>query len=118
MTRLNVAFTPKALKDQFALGAAGCFLGTITAGTNPYGIDTANTACDPNGFPNGRRPLDDVTDIILSVVATNYLRTPAAQKVVLHDGVAEEAGFRAADGTPSFPGAELFPYLPTPNGGT
>jgi Domain of unknown function (DUF4331) len=118
MTRLNVAFTPKALKDQFALGAAGCFLGTITAGTNPYGIDTANAACDPNGFPNGRRPLDDVTDIILSVVATNYLRTPAAQKVVLHDGVAEEAGFRAADGTPSFVGAELFPYLPTPNGGT
>ncbi len=27
MQRLNVAFAPKALKDQFALGAAGCFLG-------------------------------------------------------------------------------------------
>lgn len=118
MTRLNVAFAPAALKDQFALGAAGCFLGTIDATSNPYGLDTTNSACDPNGFPNGRRPLDDVTDIILSVVATNYLRTPAAGKVVLHDGVAEEAGFRASDGTPAFTGAEMFPYLPTPNGGT
>jgi hypothetical protein len=116
MQRLNVAFAPKALKDQFALGAAGCFLGPIVPTTNPYGIDTANAACDPNGFPNGRRPLDDVTDIILSVVATNFLRTTT--KVVLHDGVAEEAGFRTAAGDPAFVGAEVFPYLPTPNGGT
>jgi hypothetical protein len=116
MQRLNVAFAPKALKDQFALGAAGCFLGPIVASTNPYGIDTANAACDPNGFPNGRRPLDDVTDIILSVVATNFLRTTT--KVVLHDGVAEEAGFRTAAGDPAFVGADMFPYLPTPNGGT
>jgi len=116
MQRLNVAFAPKALKDQFALGAAGCFLGPIVATTNPYGIDTTNAACDPNGFPNGRRPLDDVTDIILSVVATNFLR--ATSKVVLHDGVAEELGFRTAAGEPAFTGAEVFPYLPTPNGGT
>ena len=118
MQRLNVGFAPKALKDQFALGAAGCFLGTIAAGTNPYGIDTTNAACDPNGFPNGRRPLDDVTDIILSVVGTDFLRTPAANKVVLHDGVAEEAGFRDAAGAATFAGAEVFPYLPTPNGGS
>lgn len=118
MQRLNVAFAPKALKDQFALGAAGCFLGPIVPVTNPYGIDTANAACDPNGFPNGRRPLDDVTDIILSVVGTDFLRSPAAGKVVLHDGVAEEVGFRNADMTPAFAGAEVFPYLPTPNGGT
>lgn len=118
MTRLNVAFAPKALKDQFSLGAAGCFLGTITAGTNPYGIDTANAACDLNGFPNGRRPQDDVTDIILSVVGTNYLRTAAASKVVLHDGVAQEAIFKDGAGTATFANAEKFPYLPTPNGGT
>lgn len=118
MQRLNVGFAPKALKDQFALGAAGCFLGTITAGANPYGLDTANAACDPNGFPNGRRPLDDVTDVILSVVGTDFLRTAAANKVVLHDGVAEEVGFRNADTTAAFVGAEVFPYLPTPNGGT
>ena len=118
MTRLNVAFAPKALKDQFALGAAGCFLGTITANTNPYGLDTSNAACDPNGFPNGRRPQDDVTDIILSVVGTNYLRTATASKVVLHDGVAQEAIFKDGDGNATFSGAEKFPYLPTPNGGT
>ena len=121
MLRLNVnaAFTPKAIKDQFALGAAGCFLGPIVAGTNPYGLDTANAACDPNGFPNGRRPLDDVTDIILSVVGANFLRTPTAMKTVLHDGVAEEAGFRnPATGVALSPAVEMFPYLPTPNGGT
>ena len=121
MTRLNVnaAFTPKAIKDQFALGAAGCFLGPIVAGTNPYGLDTTNAACDPNGFPNGRRPLDDVTDIVLSVVGTNFLRTATASKVVLHDGVAEEAGFRdPATGAALSPSLEMFPYLPTPNGGT
>ena len=118
MTRLNVAFAPKALHDQFALGAAGCFLGPITPVTNPYGLDTTNAACDPNGFPNGRRPLDDVTDIVLSVVATNFLRTPTANKVVLHDGVAEELGLRNANLTPVYAGAETFPYLPTPNGGT
>lgn len=118
MQRLNVGFAPKALKDQFALGAAGCFLGTITAGTNPYGIDTTNAACDPNGFPNGRRPIDDVTDVILSVVGTDFLRTPTASKKVLHDGVANEVGFRKADGSDAFVGAEVFPYLPTPNGGT
>jgi hypothetical protein len=120
MTRLNVnaAFVPNPIGTQFALGAAGCFLGTITAGTNPYGLDTTNPACDPNGFPNGRRPLDDVTDIILSVVGANYLRTATANKTVLHDGVAEEAGFRDSTNTVLNANLNTFPYLPTPNGGT
>jgi Domain of unknown function (DUF4331) len=117
MLRLNVAFTPAPLATQFPLGAAGCFLGTITA-DNPYGLDTGNGACDPNGFPNGRRPIDDVTDVVLAVAGTNFLRTPAATKTVLHDGVAQEVIFRTGAGAPAFPGADAFPYLPTPNGGT
>lgn len=117
MLRLNVAFAPTPLATQFPLGAAGCFLGTISA-SNPYGLDTANSACDPNGFPNGRRPIDDVTDVVLAVAGTNFLRTPTANKVVLHDGVAQEVIFRNGAGTPAFTGADAFPYLPTPNGGT
>jgi len=117
MLRLNVAFAPKPLASQFALGAAGCFLGAIS-NDNPFGLDTANAACDPNGFPNGRRPIDDITDIVLSAAGTNYLRTPTEDKAVLHDGVAQETIFRTAAGAPAFSGAEIFPYFPTPNGGT
>lgn len=121
MTRLNVnaAFVPRPIATQFALGAAGCFLGPIVPMTNPYGLDTANAACDPNGFPNGRRPLDDVTDVILSVVGANFLRTATANKTVFHDGVAEEAGFRdPATSVALSPSLDMFPYLPTPSGGT
>jgi hypothetical protein len=117
MLRLNVAFTPAPLASQFPLGAAGCFLGTISA-SNPYGLDTGNAACDPNGFPNGRRPIDDVTDVVLAVAGTDFLRTPTASKAVLHDGVAQEVIFRTGAGAPAFPGADTFPYFPTPNGGT
>ncbi|HYQ15438.1 MAG TPA: DUF4331 domain-containing protein [Polyangiaceae bacterium] len=117
MLRLNVAFTPRPLATQFPLGAAGCFLGTISA-SNPYGLDTGNDACDPNGFPNGRRPIDDVTDVVLAVAGTDFLRTPTADKAVLHDGVAQEVVFRTSGGAAAFAGAETFPYLPTPNGGT
>jgi hypothetical protein len=117
MLRLNVAFTPAPLASQFPLGAAGCFLGTISA-SNPYGLDTGNAACDPNGFPNGRRPIDDVTDVVLAVAGTDFLRTATANKAVLHDGVAQEVIFRTSAGAPAFTGADSFPYLPTPNGGT
>jgi Domain of unknown function (DUF4331) len=117
MLRLNVAFAPTPLATQFPLGAAGCFLGAIAA-NNPYGLDTGNAACDPNGFPNGRRPIDDVTDVVLSVAGANFLRTATANKTVLHDGVAQEVVFRTGAGAPAFPGADAFPYLPTPHGGT
>jgi hypothetical protein len=117
MLRLNVAFTPAPLGAQFPLGAAGCFLGAISA-NNPFGLDTGNAACDPNGFPNGRRPIDDVTDVVLAVAGTDFLRTPAADKAVLHDGVAQEVIFRNGAGAPAFSGADAFPYFPTPNGGT
>ena len=114
MLRLNVGFPVTPFAAQFALGAAGCFLG---AGT-PAAGDTGNAACDLNGFPNGRRPIDDVTDIVLSVAVGDFLRTPAASKTVVHDAVAQEPIFRNPNGTAAFAGAIQFPYLPTPNGGT
>lgn len=45
MLRLNTSVAPKALADQNSLGLL---------------------ACDTSGFPNGRRPYDDITDIELN----------------------------------------------------
>ena len=69
-------------------------------------------AGDRAGFPNGRRPNDDVTDIVLRVVAGILVKTVPN----LGDGV----NFNIAA-----PGANLttngiykiFPYLPTPHDG-
>ena len=71
MIRLNTALpaTPKA--SQNSLGAAACFVDGALVLSNP--------GCDPAGFPNGRRPGDDVVDIALRVVM-GYLLPPSAGK--------------------------------------
>lgn len=99
MLRLNTAFpaTPTARGAQNDLG----FL-----------------ACDLSGFPNGRRPIDDVVDITLTVAegaltGTNGLQTcdvsgPAP--------VVQNAGAVVNDGALPDPSEYLavFPYLNTP----
>src|SRR5215471_11574497 len=69
---------------------------------------------DPAGYPNGRRPNDDVTDIVVRVVGgTNYINAH------IGDGV----NFLA--GAPGVVGADItangiarnFPFLPTPYDG-
>ena len=68
MLRLNTSIPAMPAAQQNVLGAALCFVyGTLIL-TNP--------GCDPAGFPNGRRPIDDVVDITLRV-AMGYL-LPAA----------------------------------------
>jgi len=99
MLRMTVNFDPTPLADQFVLGAAGCF--------DPGGVlDPTNEACDPSGFPNGRRPFDDVTDVALRV-AMGYLlpvadapnaQTPLTDGAVLDRSILPNA----------------FPYLPVP----
>ena len=71
MIRLNTALpvTPKG--SQNSLGAAACFVNGALVLSNP--------GCDPAGFPNGRRPGDDVVDIELRV-AMGYLLPPGAGK--------------------------------------
>ena len=71
MIRLNTALpaTPKA--TQNSLGAAACFVDGALVLSNP--------GCDPAGFPNGRRPGDDIVDIALRVVM-GYLLPPGAGK--------------------------------------
>jgi hypothetical protein len=100
MIRLNTALpvTPKGAQNS--LGAAACFVdGVLTLG---------NKGCDPAGFPNGRRPGDDVVDFELRV-AMGYLLPPgpgkpASSYLPYTDGVlVEDSQFDSA-----------FPYLTTP----
>ena len=91
LLRLNLAVEPTPPDAQLRLGVIGG---------------------DPAGFPNGRRPNDDVTDVVLRVVAGIVLG-PVPR---LSDGV----NFNTAA-----PGTNLtdngiyrsFPFLPTPHDG-
>ena len=77
-------------------------------------VSTVDLGLDPAGWPNGRRPNDDVTDIALRVVA-GVLLNPVP---CLGDGVNVD---RVRPGTPDVnPGNNVtlsFPFLPTPNPG-
>jgi hypothetical protein len=98
MMRLNVAL-PATVKDQQnSLGAAACFVeGKLT-------LD--NAGCDPAGFPNGRRPGDDVVDIALRV-AMGYL-------LPLADAPAGQVAFTDATLQEAWQFDATFPYLTTP----
>src|SRR6516225_4256938 len=91
LLRLDLRVPPTAPENQSRLGAA--------------------LSSDPAGWPNGRRPNDDVTDIAIRVVGgTNYIANKAG------DGV----NFLA--GAPGVVGVDItangitrnFPFLPTP----
>ena len=68
MMRLNTGIPATPAAQQNNLGAALCFVNGV--------LTLTNTGCDPAGFPNGRRPGDDVVDITLRV-AMGYLLPPA-----------------------------------------
>ncbi len=100
MIRLNTALPATAKGSQNSLGAAACFVDGA--------LVLANPGCDPAGFPNGRRPGDDVVDIELRV-AMGYLLPPgpgkpASASLPYTDGVlVDDSQFDSA-----------FPYLRTP----
>jgi hypothetical protein len=72
-------------------------------------------AGDPAGWPNGRRPNDDVTDIALRVVAGKLLGAPTGN-LLLGDGVNFNIGAEGSNLTAN--GIyTVFPYLPTPHDG-
>jgi hypothetical protein len=87
MIRLNTAIPPTPKAMQNSLGAAACFVNGALILTNP--------GCDPAGFPNGRRPGDDVVDIALRVVMGYLLPAgpgvPASATLPYTDGVLVEA---------------------------
>jgi len=73
-------------------------------------------AGDGAGWPNGRRPNDDVTDVALRVVA-GVLKATAAGALALGDGVNFNAGASGSNLTPNTKIYTVFPYLPTPHDG-
>lgn len=106
--RLNTALpaTPSAMQNN--LGALQCFSGR--SATMPPMLDTGAPGCDPAGFPNGRRPGDDVVDIALRVSMGILLSgdDAPAGAIPFHDAVLQDAS--------DFD--NVFPYLKTPNPGT
>lgn len=89
LLRLDLSIDPTPPADQKRLGPLA-------------------TPADPAGWPNGRRPNDDVVDVALRVVSASALR--------LGDGVNFNIG---AEGS-SITGngiATKFPFLPTPHSG-
>ncbi|MFO0601439.1 MAG: DUF4331 domain-containing protein [Myxococcaceae bacterium] len=107
MLRLNTAI-PATTGTQNNLGALGCFTGR--SATMPPMLDTGASGCDPAGFPNGRRPGDDVVDVALRVSMGILLsdNDAPAGGIPFHDAVLQDA----ADFD------TVFPYLKTPNSGT
>jgi hypothetical protein len=100
-TRLNTGINPTVAGSQVSLGAAACF---PNQDFTPV-LTAAN--CDPAGFPNGRRPGDDITDIELRSLMGYFLATavaPASQ-VPFTDAVIQQAS--QFDTT--------FPYLKAPS---
>ncbi|HEY4244650.1 MAG TPA: DUF4331 domain-containing protein [Kofleriaceae bacterium] len=115
--RLNTAIPATASASQSPYGAVGCF-DAPTLAANAV-LNTSNADCDPAGFPNGRRPGDDVVDIEIRAAMgalVNYTDAPAAG--CLHATqvgcvpYVDGAGVTSADFDPSFP------YLKSPVAGS
>jgi Domain of unknown function (DUF4331) len=93
LLRLDLRVAPTAPESQSRLGAA---LGAIP---------------DPAGYPNGRRPNDDVTDIVVRVVGgANYIALRVGDGVNFLQGA--PGSNLTANGI-----SKIFPFLPTPYDG-
>jgi hypothetical protein len=107
LLRLNLMMPPTPAADQQRL--------TVLA------HDAAgNPTPDPAGWPNGRRPNDDVTDIAIRVVAGILAGDPCCSGFP-HNRLADGVNFsEVLLGTPDVTPngiATKFPFLPTPIGG-
>ena len=114
LLRLDLRVAPMPAEDQKRL--------TILA-HDAAGVPTPDVA----GFPNGRRPNDDVTDIVVRVVGgANYIANRVGDGVN-HLADAPGAGTTDGSGYGTLPGNRLdvtdngiakeFPFLPTPHDG-
>jgi hypothetical protein len=94
LLRLDLSVPPTAPENQSRLGSA--------------------LSADKAGWPNGRRPNDDVTDIAIRVVGgTNYINAGAGDGVNFLAGAPGTVGVDiTANGI-----AKNFPFLPTPYDG-
>jgi hypothetical protein len=129
MLRLNTAIAPVQFADQNRLGVAGEVL-------RVGGVANLGNAKDLAGFPNGRRPKDDVVDIALVAVLgglcvingdDNALGlngvpgVPSLTSACKPSGVplgADSAKVHDAVDQATVPFLTRFPYLNTPNAGS
>jgi uncharacterized protein DUF4331 len=113
---------PRSAATQSDMGALGCFANP-TADTDAT-LDTNAPNCDPQGFPNGRRPGDDVVDIEVRAAMGALVKKSQAQAGgCLHNrdsinvAVPPDAGcFPYVDGAqnPATKFKSVFPYLNDP----
>ncbi len=110
MMRLNVTLPATPAASQNTLGALQCF-------DNDGNLNTGNPGCDPAGFPNGRRPGDDVVDIELRVMEGALLGAadPNRQHDGSHPTYTDGVSLSAADFDSSFPYLKA-PIPGSPNG--
>jgi hypothetical protein len=104
MIRLNTALGQPAATTQSSLGALNCL---VPGGGGA--LQLGNAHCDPAGFPNGRRPGDDVVDVTLRL-AEGYLLPPADAP----GGAVPWSDAAEVDATKF---QSIFPYFNTPNPG-
>lgn len=98
MIRLNTALPVTPAGSQNYLGAAQCFVNGV--------LTLANPGCDPAGFPNGRRPGDDIVDIVIRVAMGFLLPAadaPSGQLPYTDGALNNESQFDAT-----------FPYIKAP----
>ncbi|MGM8871821.1 DUF4331 domain-containing protein [Psychrobacter sp. 2Y5] len=113
MLRLNTSIAAVAAANQNDLGVLSIIPGQDDGRPN---ADTDDVA----GFPNGRRPGDDVTDIALrvSMGALCHAGLPAEVTCVPEDAAAGQALFTDGALKPATDFDSVFPYLTTPNPGS
>jgi hypothetical protein len=109
--RLNTNTTgvlaPRGAATQNNLGLLGCFTRSLNM---PAALIPTLSSCDMTGFPNGRRPGDDVVDSALRLAMGVLLSDNAAPNggTPFHDAVLQDATQFDS----------VFPYLKTPNPGS
>lgn len=113
MLRLNTTTPAVAAANQNDLGVISIIPGQTHGRPNA-------TAKDVAGFPNGRRPGDDVTDIALrvSMGALCHAGLPADVTCVPADAKAGKALLTDGALKPATEFDSVFPYLTTPNAGS
>jgi hypothetical protein len=109
MTRLNTAVPvqPTDRDNQFTYGAALCFEPPTAVTDAKLKLD--RKGCDASGFPNGRRPGDDVVDIELRVLMGFLLKTS--------DAISGQTPFVDGAGVNARAFDDAFPYLTSPRPG-
>jgi Domain of unknown function (DUF4331) len=117
MLRLNTGIAAVPRSQQNPLGAVGSILGA----------GSVEKATDLAGFPNGRRPNDDVVDITLIAATGGVCTQPVIDAGLVLGGDCIPANVPAGNTTLKFTDKadqekvvllDRFPYLNTPVGGT